>query len=48
MAKESKETLADEKKESATKQKAELKAGSEKHKGIAKRAMLMFQKQERR
>ena len=44
MKKEAQETVADEMKESAAVQKAEKKAGTEKHRGIALKAMKLFQK----
>ena len=45
MRNESQETVTDEMKESAAVQKAEKKAGTEKHRGIALKAMNLFQKQ---
>ena len=44
MKKEAQETVADEMKESAAAQKAEKKAGTEKHRGVAMKAMKLFQK----
>ena len=44
MKKEAQETVADEMKESAAVQKTEKKAGAEKHRGAAMKAMKLFQK----